>query len=449
MDKIKVLLSAKDVPKQWYNVKADLPFSVPASIDPVTKEPVRIDKDKSVFCGSLVEQEESLQRWIAIPEPVRNALSIWRPTPLRRAINLEKVIKTKCRIYYKDESVASAGSFKQNTAVAQAYYNKTEGVSCLTTETGAGQWGSALSFACNLFGLKCRVYMVRLSYELKPFRRSLMRLWGAEVIRSPSKRTVCGRKILKKTPKTTGSLGISASEAVEGALVNKNTKYAAASLFDYVSLHQTVIGLETKEQLKLIDEKPDYLIGCVGGGSNFAGLVFPFLRDKLKGSDMRMIAIEPASCPSLTKGAYIYDYADTGKFSSLQKMYTLGHSFVPPPVHTTGLRYHGCSPIISLLYNKKILEARAYHQIEVLKAGVLFAKTEGILPAPETTHAIKAAIDIAKSVKKSKCIVINFSGHGFFDLAAYEKFLDKKLKNYAYPTAEVKRAIKQLLPLQP
>jgi len=430
-------------------VKVDLPFSVPAPIDPVTKEPVRIDKGKSVFCGSLLEQEESLERWIAIPEPVIKALSIWRPTPLRRAVYLEKVLKTKCRIYYKDESVASAGSFKQNTAVAQAYYNKKEGITCLTTETGAGQWGSALSFACNLFGLKCRVYMVRLSYELKPFRRTLMRLWGAEVIPSPSKRTVYGRKILKKTPNTTGSIGISASEAVEDAFVHKNTKYAAASLFDYVNLHQTVIGLETKKQLKLIGEKPDYLIGCVGGGSNFAGLVFPFLRDRLKGSNMRMIAVEPASCPSLTKGAYIYDFADAGKFSSLQKMYTLGHSFVPPPVHTTGLRYHGCSPLISLLYNKKIIEARAYHQIEVLTAGVLFAKAERILPAPETTHAIKAAIDIAKSTKKSKCIVINFSGHGFFDLAAYEKFLDKKLKNYAYPIAEVKRAIKELLQLQP
>lgn len=449
MDKTNILLSAKEVPKRWYNLKADLPFPVPPPIDPVTKEPARIDRERTVLYGPLLEQEVSSQRWITIPEPIRKVLSIWRPTPLRRAIYLEKALKTKCRIYYKDESVASAGSFKQNTAVAQAYYSKQEGITCLTTETGAGQWGCALSFACNLFGLKCRVYMVRVSYEQKPYRRTLMRLWGAEVISSPSKRTAYGRKILKRTPDTPGSLGISATEAVEDAFVNKNTKSAAASLFNYVNLHQTVIGLETQEQLKLVDETPDYLIGCVGGGSNFAGLVFPFLMDKLKGSNIRMIAVEPASCPSLTKGAYLYDYTDSGELSLLQKMYTLGHSFVPPPVHSAGLRYHGCSPIISLLYNKKIIEARAYHQIKALRAGVLFAKVEGILPAPETTHAIKAAIDIAKSVKKSKCIVINFSGQGFFDLPAYEKFLDKKLKNYAYPTAEVKKAIKELLSLQP
>ncbi|MCM8774514.1 MAG: TrpB-like pyridoxal phosphate-dependent enzyme [Candidatus Omnitrophica bacterium] len=447
---MKIILPEKDLPKQWYNILGDLPWELPPPIDPLTKKPISLEERNSVFCRELLEQDNSQEKWIDIPQEVREVLTIWRPTPLRRARNLEKHLKTECRIYYKDESCAPAGSFKQNTAIAQAYYFKKAGFKRLTTETGAGQWGSALSFACNEFGLKCRVYMVKISCELKPYREYLMKLWGAEVIPSPSKYTSFGRKILKDTPHTNGSLGISASEAVEEAFKNKDTGYGAASIFNFVNLHQTVIGLELKKQLRLIGDEPAYLIGCVGGGSNFAGLIFPFVKEKINGKEIKFIAVEPYACPSLTKGKYLYDFADSGCFSNLIKMYTLGHNFIPPPIHTTGLRYHGCSPVVSLLKYKNIIEAKAYHQLDVLKAGILFAKLEGILPAVETTYAIKAAIDIAKENKtRNKCIVFNFSGHGYFDLHTYQSFLHQELKNYRYPISKIKLAIKEIEKLQP
>lgn len=448
MDKTKVILREKDIPERWYNIQADLPFPLYPPIHPATKKPISKDDMKPIFPDALIAQEMSLDRWVDIPAPVKEVYKIWRPTPLRRALRLEKYLKTKARIYYKDESVSPPGSHKPNTAVAQAYYNKKEGVERLTTETGAGQWGSALSFACNLFSLKCRVYMVRVSYEQKPFRKSLMRVWGSEVIPSPSRCTAAGRTILKKYPHTSGSLGIAISEAVEDAVSNETSKYSLGSVLNHVILHQTVVGLEVKKQLRLLGEEPDYLIGCVGGGSNFAGFAFPFVKDKLKGKKVKIIAVEPTACPTMTKGLFHYDFGDTAQLTPLLKMFTLGHTFVPPPVHAGGLRYHGCAPLVSLLCSKKVIEPKAFHQVEVFKAAVLFAKVEGLLPAPETAHAVKAVIDVAKIAKKRQCIVLNFSGHGYFDLSAYDKFLDKQLKNYAYPFKEVKKALKAISSLE-
>ena len=448
MDKFKVILAERDIPKAWYNIQADLPFPLYPPINPATKKPLGKEDLTPIFPLALIEQEISLKRWIDVPGDVLQIYRIWRPTPLRRARRLEKFLKTKARIYYKDESVSPTGSHKANTAVAQAYYNKKEGVRRITTETGAGQWGSALSFACNIFGIKCRVYMVRVSYEQKPFRKSLMRVWGSEVIPSPSRLTKSGRAILKRNPNSYGSLGIAISEAVEDAAANNDTKYSLGSVLNHVILHQTIIGEEVKKQLKIVKDSPDYLVGCVGGGSNFAGFCFPFVKDKLKGKNIRMIAVEPTACPSLTRGSFHYDFGDTAQLTPLLKMFTLGHTFVPPPVHAGGLRYHGCAPLVSLLHSKKVIEARAYHQLEVFKAAVIFAKTEGIVPAPETAHAIKAVVDIAKNVRKPCCIVVNFSGHGYFDLSAYDNFLDKKLKNYAYPQSEIKKALKEISALE-
>jgi len=444
MENFKITLSEKDIPSSWYNLVADLPFQLPPPIHPGTKKPLQKDDLRAIFPLALIEQEVSAQRWIEIPSEIRNIYHLWRPTPLRRARRLEKALKSKARIYYKDESVSPTGSHKTNTAIAQAYYNKKEGIERLATETGAGQWGSALSFACNIFGLGCRVYMVKVSFHQKPFRKSLMRIWGAEVIASPSELTESGRGILAQDPHCQGSLGIAISEAVEDAAKDKKTNYSLGSVLNHVLLHQTVIGLETKKQLKIAQEKPDYLIGCVGGGSNFAGFAFPFIKDKLKNSKLKMIAVEPSACPSLTKGLYKYDFGDTAMLTPLLKMFTLGHKFIPPGIHAGGLRYHGCAPLVSALHAQKIIEARAYNQIEVFKAAVLFAQTEGIVPAPETAHAIKAVVDIAQKAKKSSCIVFNFSGHGFLDLASYDKFLNGELKNYAYPLQEIKRALKDL-----
>jgi len=448
MDKFKVILAERDIPKAWYNIQADLPFPLYPPINPATKKPLGKEDLAPIFPLALIEQEISLKRWIDVPGDVLQIYRIWRPTPLRRARRLEKFLKTKARIYYKDESVSPTGSHKANTAVAQAYYNKKEGVRRITTETGAGQWGSALSFACNIFGIKCRVYMVRVSYEQKPFRKSLMRVWGSEVIPSPSRLTKSGRAILKRNPNSYGSLGIAISEAVEDAAANNDTKYSLGSVLNHVILHQTIIGEEVKKQLKIAKDSPDYLVGCVGGGSNFAGFCFPFVKDKLKGKNIRMIAVEPTACPSLTRGSFHYDFGDAAQLTPLLKMFTLGHTFVPPPVHAGGLRYHGCASLVSLLHSKKIIEARAYHQLEVFKAAVIFAKTEGIVPAPEAAHAIKAVVDIAKNVRKPCCIVVNFSGHGYFDLSAYDNFLDKKLKNYAYPQSEIKKALKEISALE-
>ncbi|RJO63584.1 MAG: TrpB-like pyridoxal phosphate-dependent enzyme [Candidatus Omnitrophota bacterium] len=445
MEEIKIVLNEKEIPCAWYNIVADLPFQIPAGINPQTRKPLGKDDLRAIFPEQLIEQEISRKKWIAIPGHVRDIYRLWRPTPLRRARNLEKYLKVKSRIYYKDESVSPTGSHKTNTAVAQAFYNKQAGIKRLTTETGAGQWGAALSFACSMFSLGCRIYMVKVSFHQKPFRKSLMHIWGSEVIASPSEFSESGRQILRHDPHCQGSLGIAISEAVEEAVKRKDTNYSLGSVLNHVLLHQTVIGLETKRQLKLAGEAPDYLIACVGGGSNFGGFVFPFVKEKLQKGTLKIIAVEPTACPSLTKGKYAYDFGDTGGLTPLLKMFTLGHKFIPPGIHAGGLRYHGCSPLVSALRYKGIIESVAYHQLEVFKAAVLFAKLEGIVPAPETAHAVKAAIDIAlKNSRRPRCIVLNFSGHGLLDLSAYDKFLNGELKNYAYPLCEIKKALNDL-----
>ncbi len=444
MENYKFILSEKDIPRRWYNLPGDLPFQLPPPVNPKTFKPVTADDLRPIFPLSLIKQEMSQEKWIDVPQEVVDIYRLWRPTPLRRARNLEKALKTKARIYYKDESSSPTGSHKTNTAIPQAYYNKKAGIKRISTETGAGQWGAALSFACNVFGLDCRVYMVKVSFQQKPFRKSLMRAWGSEVVASPSELTESGRLILKRDPNCMGSLGIAISEAVEDAAKNKYTNYALGSVLNHVMLHQTVIGLEVQKQLRLAKEKPDYLIGCVGGGSNFAGFVFPFVKDVLGNTGLKILAVEPSACPSLTRGMYRYDYGDTVSLTPLIKMFTLGHNFIPAGIHAGGLRYHGCSPIVSALQEKGIISAVAYNQLEVFKAALLFARTEGIIPAPETSHAIKAAIDIAKKVKKESCIVFNLSGHGFLDLASYDKYMNGELKNYAHPLEDIKRSLKDL-----
>jgi tryptophan synthase beta chain len=443
MNNFKITLSEKDIPDRWYNVIPDLPFQLPPPINPRTRKPLAKEDLAAIFPMELIKQEASPQKWIDIPGEVIDIYRLWRPTPLRRAFRLEKRLKTKCRIYYKDESVSPTGSHKTNTAVAQAYYNKKAGVKRLATETGAGQWGAALSFACNVFSLGCRVYMVKVSFHQKPFRKSLMHIWGAEVVASPSELSESGRMILKEDPHCQGSLGIAISEAVEEAAKNKDTNYSLGSVLNHVLLHQTVIGLETKKQLALAGEKPDYLVGCVGGGSNFGGLILPFITDKLKNKKLKIIAVEPSACPSLTKGLYAYDYGDTATLTPLLKMFTLGHKFIPPGIHAGGLRYHGCSPLLSALHAQKIVDAVSYPQLEVFQDALTFAQTEGIVPAPETSHAIKAVLDIARK-ESGKCIVFNFSGHGLLDLSAYDKFLSGELQNYAYPQQKIEKALSGL-----
>ncbi len=443
MDKERVILSQNDIPKAWYNVLPDLPEQLPPPLNPGTGKPLGPQDLAPIFPMSLIMQEMSPERWIEIPSEVLEIYKIWRPSPLKRAVRLEKALKTKSRIYFKDESGSPPGSHKPNTAVAQAYYNKKEGVKRLTTETGAGQWGSALAFACNLFGLKCTIYMVKVSYEQKPYRKSLMGVWGADVYPSPTNMTNAGRGILKIDPASPGSLGIAISEAVEDAATHEDTKYSLGSVLNHVLLHQTVVGLETQKQLQLVGEKPDVLIGCVGGGSNFSGFCLPFLPSKLKGQNIRMIAVEPTACPTFTKGIYTYDFGDTAELTPLVKMYTLGHTFVPAEIHAGGLRYHGDAPILSLLVKKGIVEAKAYLQNPVFEAGVLFARTEGLLPAPETAHAIKCVIDEALK-NENKCIVFNYSGHGYFDLSAYDAYLAGKLEDYEYPEEKVKEALQKI-----
>lgn len=444
MKTTRFVLGEKDIPQAWYNVAADLPFQLPPPIHPGTLKPLQPQDLAHIFPMELIKQEMSLKRWIDIPSEVLDIYRIWRPTPLKRAVRLEKALKTKARIYYKDESVSPAGSHKPNTAVAQAYYNKKAGIERLTTETGAGQWGSALSFACNIFGLKCTVYMVKVSYHQKPFRRSLMHIWGSNVIASPSDTTDAGRAMLKADPHSQGSLGAAISEAVEDAAKHKNTNYSLGSVLNHVLLHQTVIGLELKKQLKIAGETPDYLIACVGGGSNFGGFALPFITDKLKRPALKIIAVEPSACPSITRGKYAYDFGDTEMLTPLLKMFTLGHKFMPPGIHAGGLRYHGCSSLVSALCAHKLIDAVSCEQLDIFKAAMLFAQTEGTLPAPESAHAIKAAIDVAKRAPKGKCIVFNLSGHGFLDLGSYDKYMAGELVNYAHPSAEIERALKDL-----
>ena len=445
MKEYKIPLGEEEIPTCWYNVLADLPFELPPLLHPVTGEPTRLPPP--LFPEALNEQEFSKERYIEIPEEVREVYKLWRPTPLYRARRWEKALDTPAKIYYKWEGVSPPGSHKPNTAVAQAYYNKKEGVKRLTTETGAGQWGSALAFACRLFGLECKVYMVKVSYHQKPYRRVLMEAWGAEVVPSPSQDTETGRRILAQDPETSGSLGIAISEAVEDAGSREDTKYSLGSVLNHVLLHQTVVGLETRKQLEKAGDYPDILVGCVGGGSNFAGLFFPFLKDKLEGKPLRMVCAESMACPSLTKGLYAYDYGDTAGVAPIAKMYTLGHTFVPAPIHAGGLRYHGMSPLISALYDQKLIEAVAFHQNSIFDAAISFAQAEGFVPAPESAHAIKAVMEEAlkcREAGESKVIAFNFSGHGHFDLAAYEAYLAGQLEDYEYPDEKVKEALKDL-----
>ncbi len=440
----KVLMNEDELPKKWYNALPDLPEPLAPPLNPVTHEPVKPEELEVIFAKECVEQEMSPKRFIEIPEELRKVYSMWRPTPLVRAYNLEKAIGTKAKIFYKNESVSPPGSHKPNTAVAQAYYNKKEGIKRLVTETGAGQWGSALSFAGAQFGLDVKVYMVKVSYEQKPYRKFLMEAWGGKCYPSPTDMTQIGRKIREEFPDTSGSLGIAISEAVEEAATHPDVKYAIGSVSNHVLLHQTIIGLETEQQLAKAGVKPTIMIGCVGGGSNFGGFILPFLPRKLDGENIRFIAVEPKACPTFTRGRFMYDYGDTGKVTPLFKMYTLGSSFVPPAIHAGGLRYHGDAPILSLLVKHGIIEAQAYYQREVFEAGILFARTEGILPAPETNHAIKAVIEEAKKASKDDVIVFNFSGHGHFDLAAYDAYFRNELKDYEYPEEEIEKALKSL-----
>lgn len=447
MEETRIYLTEKEMPSQWYNIQPDLPKPLPPPLHPGTKKPLGPQDLAPIFPMGLIEQEVSQQRWIDIPEEVRSIYRLWRPTPLCRAKRLEEALKTPARIYYKNESVSPPGSHKPNTAVAQAYYNKKEGVKRLATETGAGQWGSALAFGCNLFGLECQVYMVKVSYEQKPYRRMLMETWGASVTPSPSDKTEAGRKILAQDPNSPGSLGIAISEAVNDAVMREDTRYSLGSVLNHVILHQTIVGLETKAQLAKIGASPDVLIGCVGGGSNFAGFCFPFYPEKKAGKKIRIIAAEPTACPTLTKGLYRYDFGDTAQMAPLVKMYTLGHNFIPPGIHAGGLRYHGDAPLLCLLYDEGAIEAVAYTQNPVFESAVLFARTEGIVPAPETAHAIRAVINEAldcKKKKEEKVIVFNFSGHGHFDLAAYDAYFSKKLEDYEYPEEKIKEALKHL-----
>jgi len=437
MKRTKTLLDENDIPKKWYNIQADLKTPMDPPLHPQTRQPIGPDDLKAIFPMELIKQEVSRDRYISIPSEIREIYRIWRPSPLYRARRLEKALKTPAEIYYKWEGVSPAGSHKPNSAVAQAYYNKKAGIERLATETGAGQWGSALAFATQLFGLQCRVYMVKCSYEQKPYRRILMETWGAEVFPSPTTLTNAGRETLKKDPQTSGSLGISISEAVEDAATHDNTNYALGSVLNHVVLHQTVIGLELKKQFELIDKYPDIICGCVGGGSNFSGTSFPFVRDKIIGKkpDLKVVSIEPLACPSLTAGEYRYDYGDSVGLTPLLKMYTLGHDFVPSAIHAGGLRYHGDSPLHSKLTKEGYMDALAYNQQEVFEAAMLFAQTEGFIVAPESAHAVRAAIDFAKMCKKKnekKIIVFTNSGHGHFDLAAYDAYLNHKIVNGEY-----------------
>ncbi len=426
MDRTKIILDENEMPRSWYNIQPDLPTPLEPPLNPATMEPIGPDDLSPIFPMALIKQEMSQDRYIDIPEEVRDIYRLWRPSPLYRAHRLEAALKTPAKIYYKYEGVSPAGSHKTNTSIAQAYFNMKEGVERISTETGAGQWGSALAMSCSFFDLECMVYMVKSSFEQKPYRKSLINLWGANVIPSPSTQTQSGRSILEKYPDTSGSLGIAISEAVEDAATHENTKYSLGSVLNHVMLHQTIIGQEAMTQLAKVDDYPDVLIGCVGGGSNFSGISYPFLQDKIKhGKEIDVVAVEPTACPTLTGGEFRYDFGDTAEMTPLLKMYTLGHEFVPPPIHAGGLRYHGDSPIISRLYADGLMRAVAYHQTEIFDAAVKFARTEGIAPAPESAHAIKCAMDTALECKNSgeeKTILFNLSGHGHFDMGSYDSY---------------------------
>ena len=450
MEVKKILLPESELPRQWYNIMADMPTPMEPPLHPGTGQPVGPDDLAPIFPMALIEQEVSQERYIDIPEEVLEKYLLWRPTPLYRAYSLEKYLDTPARIYFKNEGVSPAGSHKPNTAVPQAYYNKMAGTRRITTETGAGQWGSALAMCCAIFGLECKVFMVKISYNQKPYRRIMMETWGGNCVASPSTETKAGQKILEQDPDSPGSLGIAISEAVEAAVMDEDSKYSLGSVLNHVMLHQTVNGLECQKQMAIAGDYPDVIIGCAGGGSNFAGNCLPFVRDKINGKDIDIIATEPASCPTMTRGPFAYDFGDTVQMTPLLPMYTLGHSFVPAPIHAGGLRYHGMAPIISQLINDNLIRPEAVQQLETFQAGITFAKTEGFISAPETNHAIAMVIREAIKAKeegKEKTILFNWSGHGLVDMAAYEAYLAGELSDHALPEEEIHRALEDIDPL--
>ncbi len=444
----KITLSEAEIPDKWYNIVADMPNKPLPPLHPETKQPIGPESLQPLFPMALIEQEVSAEKWIQIPDQVRDIYTMWRPTPLYRAYGLEKLLDTPAKIYYKYEGVSPSGSHKPNTAVAQVFYNQQEGVKRITTETGAGQWGSALSFACRHFGLECEVYMVRISYDQKPYRKLMMNTWGATVYPSPSNETQAGRSILDQNPDSPGSLGIAISEAIERAAADEATKYSLGSVLNHVLLHQTIIGLEALKQMEKAGEFPDLVIAPFGGGSNFAGLAFPFLRHKLEsGRQVRCIASEPSSCPKLTRGVFRYDFGDTVGMTPLLPMYTLGHNFVPAPIHAGGLRYHGAGIIVSQLLKDQIMEARSHHNLEIFEAGVKFAQAEGIIPAPEAAHGVATAISEANRCKeegKSKTILMNLCGHGYFDMKAYQDYFEGNLKEHEITAQEIADSLSEL-----
>jgi tryptophan synthase beta chain len=446
MDQIKVFLDEKDMPKKWYNLAADLPTPMLPPLTP-DGQPVRPEMLEAVFPKNLIEQEMSQKRWIDIPDEIREMLLRWRPSPLRRAVFLERYLKTPAKIYYKDESISPAGSHKTNTAVAQAWYNKQFGIRRITTETGAGQWGTALAFACHILGLECKVFMVRVSFEQKPLRKTIMGLWNANCVASPSTETESGRAVLKEMPDTPGSLGIAISEAVEQAVTDKSgrTRYALGSVLNHVLLHQTIIGLEAKKQLKKIGiRKPDIVIGCAGGGSNFAGIAFPFTQDKIHGEKIEIIPVESAACPKMTKGKFLYDHGDIAGMTPLLAMHTLGSQFIPPAIHAGGLRYHGMAPLVSQAIVEGLMAPRAADQLKSYEAAVLWARTEGFVIAPESSNAVACVIEEANKAKregKEKVILFNLSGHGLLDLAGYDKYLGGKLESSEVSKEEIARSL--------
>jgi pyridoxal-phosphate dependent TrpB-like enzyme len=446
MQTTKIYLPEAEMPTHWYNIIADMPNPPDPYVGPDGK-PVPPEAMLAIFPESILQQEMSTERWIPIPEPVREALTMWRPSPLYRAHRLEKMLNTPAKIYYKNEAVSPAGSHKPNSAVPQAYYNREAGIRRLTTETGAGQWGSSLALAGQMFGIDVRIYMVKISYQQKPYRRALMETWGAEVYPSPTNMTEAGRAALAAMPDTDGSLGLAISEAVEEAASRADTNYALGSVLNHVLLHQTIIGQEARKQLAMVGDYPDMIFAPCGGGSNFGGIAFPFFADKAAGKNVRLVAVEPTSCPTLTKGIYAYDYGDTAGLTPLMKMYTLGHDFMPPGIHAGGLRYHGASALISQLYNEGFLEAVAVPQLETFAAGALFAKSEGIVPAPESCHAIAAVVREAKNCAQtgeSKTLLFNLSGHGHFDMVSFERYMRGELNDYEYPDAAIQASLAHL-----
>ncbi|HNR13168.1 MAG TPA: TrpB-like pyridoxal phosphate-dependent enzyme [Thermodesulfobacteriota bacterium] len=447
MQETKYILSEREMPRKWYNIQADLSRPVPQYRHPVTKEPIKADDMLGIFAPGLIEQEMSQAQFIDIPEEILDVYCLWRPTPLVRARRLERALQTPAKIYYKHEGVSPAGSHKPNTAIAQAHYNKIAGKKRVATETGAGQWGCALALAGRFVGLDVTVYMVRVSYDQKPYRRLMMETWGATCYASPSDKTEYGRKILREHPNTIGSLGLAISEAVEDAVMHDDTNYCLGSVLNHVCLHQTIVGEEVQLQFNKLGQYPDVVIGCAGGGSNFAGIAFPYVRDKINGKKVDILAVEPAACPTLTKGSYTFDYGDMAQTTPIMQMYTLGHTFEPPGIHAGGLRYHGMSPLVSLVKNEGLIEARSYYQNPVFEAAVLFANTEAVIPAPETAHAVRAAIDEAIKAReegKEKVILFNFSGNGYLDLTSYDKYYSNKLENYEYPDDLITEALHDL-----